>query len=86
MGTIDFFRAFNGTALAQKWKNVEFEIARDEDLNKDLPPPDFPGLTCTIPVFSDKAKKVLDSLLLNAGEWVNVKIESTEYHVLKQPN
>jgi hypothetical protein len=72
---------FDGRPLLTSWKKWVLDILYDDDMNRKLPPSDFPSFAPHIPVFSTRAFKLLSDFLVPFGEFLPVDCNDDEYFI-----
>lgn len=70
---------FNGKPLRSFWMPLSVKVLYDDDQNKNLPASDFPLLFSTLPVFSERAVKLLEPLLKGDGELLPLSCNEGNY-------
>jgi hypothetical protein len=75
---LPFRKMFNSEKpLAPKWKPIELEVDSSQG-----PIGDFPALTATIPVLSEKALSILAPIIGEAAEALPVKVSAQLFYAL----
>lgn len=72
-----FASRFNGQSMKRWWRGTE----RFRFVPSALPKVDAPYFDPSIPVFTPRAARVLDDLLVGAGELLPIKCQGYDYHL-----